>query len=389
MTSIERLAPIEVAAGIALGLDPAAPRVRPGADFREALEAAILPALRRPPCIVSFSGGRDSSTVLAVATALARREGLPEPVPATNRFPAVPLSDETSWQEQVVDHVGSGDWIRLSWTDELDLVGPYARGLLARHGLLWPFNLHFHAPLLEAARGGSLLTGVGGDELFGGTGWRRASRVLSGAVRPRPRDVLRVGFALAPRFAKRRVFRRRLEHPFDWLHPAVREQVLRTLAGEAATEPVRAARRGAWLRRQRYLRLGVDHFRTMADDYDVLVVHPLWDPRVVETAVTAPELRHATRTAGMRSLFAADLPQGLLERTTKSSFDGAFWTHRARTFAQAWDGAGFDDGIVDAEELRREWASETPDGRTFLLLQTLALDEARRGQPSEAISATA
>ena len=39
-------------------------------------------------------------------------------------------------------------------TDELDAVGPYARRALARHGLLWPFNAHFHAPMLEQAAGG-------------------------------------------------------------------------------------------------------------------------------------------------------------------------------------------------------------------------------------------
>ena len=55
---------------------------------RAAFEAAILPGLRRSPCLVSFSGGRDSSAVLATATAVARREGLPLPVPITHRFPS-------------------------------------------------------------------------------------------------------------------------------------------------------------------------------------------------------------------------------------------------------------------------------------------------------------
>ena len=54
---------------------------------RAALEAVVLRALLRPPCLVSFSGGRDSSLVLAIASDVARRHGLPLPVPATNRFP--------------------------------------------------------------------------------------------------------------------------------------------------------------------------------------------------------------------------------------------------------------------------------------------------------------
>ena len=39
-------------------------------------------------------------------------------------------------------------------TDELDSVGPVAQAVLRRHGPLWPFNAHFHMPLLERASGG-------------------------------------------------------------------------------------------------------------------------------------------------------------------------------------------------------------------------------------------
>jgi hypothetical protein len=57
------------------GLDRA-----PGATARGVLEELISPALERPPCVIGFSGGRDSSSLLALATHLARREGLPMPV---------------------------------------------------------------------------------------------------------------------------------------------------------------------------------------------------------------------------------------------------------------------------------------------------------------------
>src|ERR1700749_707865 len=65
----------------------------PGVSAREALESVIRPALERSPCLVSFSGGRDSSAVLAAAAALARREGLPLPIPATIVFPAAAATD--------------------------------------------------------------------------------------------------------------------------------------------------------------------------------------------------------------------------------------------------------------------------------------------------------
>ena len=123
-----------------------------GSTPLRALQQELLPALLRPPCMVSFSGGRDSSAVLAAAVALARREGLPPPIPVTNVFPEAPDTDEHHWQERVVRHLGLTDWVRLQHTDGLDLLGPYAQRVLQRHGLLWPFNVHFHVPLLEAAR---------------------------------------------------------------------------------------------------------------------------------------------------------------------------------------------------------------------------------------------
>ncbi len=206
------LSPLELASGLVFGAGPR--RARTSEDVRaqpaEALEEAVLPALARGPCFVSFSGGRDSSVVLAAAASAARREGLPLPVPVTNVFPEAASSSESEWQELVVAHLGLSDWIRLELHDELDCVGPLAQGILERHGLLWPFNAHFHAPLLEVARGGTLLTGVGGDELLGTSHWARAATVLSGATRPGLRDVPRVGLALAPYAVRRWALRRRL-----------------------------------------------------------------------------------------------------------------------------------------------------------------------------------
>jgi hypothetical protein len=54
---------------------------RSGIDAARRARGAILPALRRTPCLVSFSGGRDSSSVLGAATRAGRRQGLSLPVP--------------------------------------------------------------------------------------------------------------------------------------------------------------------------------------------------------------------------------------------------------------------------------------------------------------------
>ena len=67
------LTPLEIAAGAPLPDRmrgrPAATRLTPA----EALDAAVLAAVRRTPCVVSFSGGRDSSLVLSRG----RRRGAP------------------------------------------------------------------------------------------------------------------------------------------------------------------------------------------------------------------------------------------------------------------------------------------------------------------------
>ena len=98
---------------------------------REALDDAIRSALVHGPCYVTFSGGRDSSAVLAAATALARREGHALPVPVTRIYPDLPDTDESDWQRAVIDHLGLTEWVRLELRDgESELLGPAARDAL-------------------------------------------------------------------------------------------------------------------------------------------------------------------------------------------------------------------------------------------------------------------
>ncbi|MDA0179868.1 asparagine synthase-related protein, partial [Solirubrobacter phytolaccae] len=197
------LAPVELATGIVFGFDPPTPLPAGGVPAT-ALEAAVRVD---GPCFVSFSGGKDSSAVLAAATHVARREGLPDPVPLTLRAAHEPHSHESDWQERVVAHLGLGDWVKIEVGDELDAVGPYARRVLERHGLLWPFNTHFHLPLLERAAGGTLLTGVGGDELW--------SSSRAQVLRRRRRALAYAPFAL-----RRAVLARREPIAYPWLRAA-------------------------------------------------------------------------------------------------------------------------------------------------------------------------
>src|SRR4051795_9254928 len=111
------LTPVELATGIVFGSTPRRLPPTPSGSPTDALEAAVRPALRTGCCFVSFSGGRDSSAVLAAAATVARREGLSPPVPLTIRAHDAPLSDESDFQESVVRHLGLADWVRIEIHD--------------------------------------------------------------------------------------------------------------------------------------------------------------------------------------------------------------------------------------------------------------------------------
>ncbi len=380
------LSPLEVAAGAVLEQRAHAPtgharQQEVGGNPREALERSIVPALLRAPCLVSFSGGRDSSAVLAVATELARREGLPAPIPATNVFAGAPNAKEDAQQHRIIRHLGLEDWLRVSHTTELDLVGPYAQKVLDRLGLVWPPNVHFHVPLLEAARGGSLLTGIGGDELFASARRLRSAAVLRGAVRPRPRDALSVGFAYLPRALRQTVLARRQPVDAVWLRPGARRLLGRIVASHAAAEPRGVPERMAWWRSLRYLRVGLSALERTAEQPEVLLVHPLLSEQLwsAVAAVAAP-IGLAGRTEGMRALFSDLLPAQTLARSGKAHFDEVLWSERSAEFARAWDGAGAPEEWVDSAALARHWRERHPSPQSFTLLQAAWLHAAARAR---------
>jgi asparagine synthase (glutamine-hydrolysing) len=371
------LTPLEVATGLVLGTSPRRHVASAVPTPREALERSLLPALQRAPCLVSFSGGRDSSAVLAVATHVARREGLPDPIPATLRFPSAVESAESEWQEQVVEHLGLTDWIRVERTSELDCVGPVATAALARHGLLWPCNAHFHVPVIEAARGGSLLTGIGGDEMFGPSRWWYARRVLGRSVRPRPRDVLAIALAIAPPLLRRPVIRRKTRIPYPWLLPDTVAELERGLARDEAAEPFGWRGRIEWRADRRYLHVGTASLAELGRAEDVVVSHPLFGGEFISALAALPGAsRYRSRQEAMDALFGDVLPAPVRSRSTKASFDGAFWHEYSRELVARWNGEGVDETLVNAELLRDEWLTETPDPRTYTLLQSvkIALD---------------
>lgn len=370
------LTPLEIASMRCFGDDEADPLPAPAASPVAALEAAMLPALRRPPCLLAFSGGRDSSALLAVAVRLARREGLPPPVPATLRVRDAPRAEESEWQELTARHTGVDDWVRIELTDELDFVGAAAQKLLRRHGLLWPANLHFFVPLLEEAAGGSLITGVGADIVLASglpdlMGQSRARAATRNAVR-------RVYRAL-PAAARRPYVARQVAPDRPWLRPDAARALTRELL-ELRPEPVALAARLDYHYRQRTQVLTRYGLGLLAADEDARIVHPFVDPGFLASLGRFLGRRGAGgRTKVMRALFGDLLPEAVVMRPTKASFAEAFCGPHSRRLIRDWDGDGVDPALVDTERLRAFWRDGSDMqrlGRTALLLQAAWLGRA-------------
>ncbi len=361
---------LERAAGVALGAQPIAPLPDgPTGSARAALERVIGRFLERTPCVVSFSGGRDSSAVLAVATHVARRDGLPLPVPFTFRFPGKPLTEESDWQEHVIKHLGLDEWQRVDLHDELDLLGDIARGCLTDVGLMWPANAYLHVPVFRAAAGGTVLTGLDGDGLFGDWRFGHAQAVLHRRVAPRPRDVIRVGFALAPTPLRRAAYRRRGVFVPGWLSLAAGAEYADVLLERAAGEPRRWDQRVAWHAGARALYLAQRNLAAIGARDDVEVGHPLLHPEFLAAlAQEGGAAGFGDRTQAMRHLVGDLLPTETVERVGKAAFGDAVWLEQARAFIDSWDGRGLDPALVDPEPLRAAWRAEYPVFHSWTLL---------------------
>ena len=338
-----------------------------------ALEAAILPALVRAPCFVAFSGGRDSSALLAVATRLARRHGLPDPVPVTELYPGLPESDESEWQDLVVSHLGLREWVRLVFDEGNDLLGPAARDSLSARGMLWPVALHVKPAVLTRLGGsGSFLTGEGGDEVLGRRRGARVSRLWRrGVGRIRPNDLRAASSALAPR-----PYRRSRElAAYDvagmqpWLRPQAQAHHHRLMAADVAREPLTTPRSLGWLLPRRSAAVASHNYATLAAEHGLEMHEPLLDPRFVHAfARRSGTWGFASRTEAMRALFDDVLPDAILARRTKAYFNRAFMGAQTRAFAEAWDGSGLDPELIDADVLRAEWLSDFPSAVSTPLL---------------------
>ena len=371
-----RLSPLEATIGIPIGDHDGAPPLPdppPGLRPLEALERAMVGALEHAPCLVDFSGGRDSSAVLAVAARVARREGLPLPIPSTYRFRGRPEADESHWQELVIRHLELPDWHRREFDDELDLLGPVAQDVLKRHGLIAPCTAYAGLPSLMDAAGGTAVSGLEGDGLFGGWSFARAWSVLKGSVRPEWRDFLRIARLGAPDAARQRLTRRRFSLDADWVPAEAAAELEGRLAAEIASEPRRWDRRVDWWSRGRLLAMLRQANEVLARDAGARMVHPLLDPLFLAAMARAGgRSGFGDRTSAMKMVFGDLLPAAVLSRADKADFTFVYFSDASKAFADHWSGNGVSPDLVDSEALRATWKLEPPawpDMRSGLLLQ--------------------
>ncbi|MFN8187565.1 MAG: asparagine synthase-related protein [Gaiellales bacterium] len=379
--------PLEIAAGILVGQVERPPvPARTAHEPVEALREILRPALVAGRCHVTFSGGRDSSAILAVAAALAAEEGLAPPVPVTVRFANAPGTGELAWQERVVEHLGLDRWVIVEAGDELDLVGPVAQRHLRRHGVLYPANTMRFTLLAEHAQGGALVTGIGGDQLLG-AGWLpHAAGALRGRVRPTGADLCAVVYRSLPRAGRLRIRRRHLPAP-PWLRPDARAELTERYAQSVADEPLSYGSHRLWYLRRRSLAAYCFSVDTVAVDAGAAAVHPLVDVRFVSAlAARGGRSGFGDRTATMRAIFSGVLPEDVLARESKAVYPYAYFREPSRAFGERWQGAGVDPDLVEGEALRHAWLKLVPSGWGALALQSAWVASEGAGQLDEEIA---
>jgi asparagine synthetase B (glutamine-hydrolysing) len=339
----------------------------------EGLSDAIRPSLVRAPCLVEFSGGRDSSVVLAVACQVARQDGLPLPVPFTRRYPGLPEADEDEWQEMVIRHLGLTEWVHHSAVEEVDLLGSLAKSSLRKWGMLWPPLVHTRKAELDLARGGSLLSGEGGDEVLGPRRLGVLRHLMTRNIPMSRANARQVGLSLSPRPVRVERYRRRFDQNLElsWLRPDVRRAFSLRLAEDAAAESLDWRTAVCQHPVVRGVRLGYETLDILAADAGVARSNPLLSAEFLHTLCRAGgPLGFTDRTAALRSMFCDILPDAVLARSTKCRFNRAVFGEGSRAFVAGWTGEGVDGALVSADALKDVWMSEEPHAMSFPLLQS-------------------
>lgn len=349
----------------------------------EALRNVLRDPLLGGPCVVPFSGGRDSSLLLAVACSVAREAGVGLPTAVTFRYPGQSEADENDWQEMVMNHL-AGLGFRPAWrireiSDELDVVGPTMAPLLEEVGHpLWPPGVAGTVAMAREAAGATVLSGEHGDSVLG---MRRAT-VLSSALRRRGRGLSiahwrMVAAAATPRPVAAVGVRLKGWYP-PWLAAAGRHRWRRLAAADTRQEKLRwdesirrtVAGRGA--------AIGSRTLEQLAHRVGSRLLMPLADTRVIAALAYEGGSRGlGSRRSLMGVLGRELLPESLYARETKASFNASRLNGSTRMTVAGWRGEGVDPQWVNVSTLQAIWSAGPIPPLTAGLIQAAWL--ARHG----------
>lgn len=382
------MSPLELAVGVPFGEDgPPEPLPKTGpTDPVAALEQAMLPALRRGPCLVAFSGGQDSARVLACAVRAARSENLPLPIPISMHAPGqLDIRDRempNGRREQLVRFLGISDWEHVELDEDLDYLGAAATGILRGHGAVYPANVHVITPMLERARGRTLIIGHAGRELL--TFWhgRPVCDMLARRRRPDRAVLVQAALALGPRRLRATRLRPTIEAPPPWLRPQARAEFVEARADEVAGEPLfwtDAVARGLV---KRCLRATWQSFAKLTDDYDVAIETPYGSREFLGALARAggrlgwggaEEFRQHFDSRILPAFEPSQRPQPEGQQRSDAGAGppadpgpDPMWGPAARAFAESWNGEGLDPELVDGERLREAWLQNNHQGALLL-----------------------
>ena len=372
MLTYQRLTDAEVAVASPLGSgaavnDDPAPDAR---TTRAALDAVVTDAVANGPCYVLFSGGRDSSLVLALATRAARQLGVADPIPVTAVYPDDEPADESEWQDLVLEHLGVTERIVLPVTDERTTLGELATTHLRRRGLVWPEAVHTQPLFFAQLDRGTVLTGEGGDAFLEGQRITPVYLLRLSRRLPSPALLRAAGSALAPPALALRVARKRFSDTeyLPWLRPPARE--LMAAEDVLIRGPLRWDDAIWVIHRLRANRLALDNADVSAAEYGLTLRHPLAETSVIAAlAAEGGVWGFRGRTNLFRRLGADLLPDAILARRSKAAFNASRWGEREQVFVRDYSGGAFDPEYIDEDRLRAEWLSPRPHPVTHFLAQ--------------------
>ncbi|SEB84364.1 asparagine synthase (glutamine-hydrolysing) [Paramicrobacterium humi] len=366
MDNFLRLSPVEQVAAFPSELKTGRGHIpAPRAESpRKALERTVANVIADSPVYVLFSGGRDSSAVLALAIRMARLTGAADPLPVTIQHVNAPLSDEAEWQEIVLKHLGVKERLVLTFNGEQSLLGNAATTSLREFGLLWPPSLQVQRAVYSKLAPGTVLTGEGGDLIID---QRRITSLATAMRRTWIRTSLREAKSLVGDSFRKAQHIDNLVARSPWLTENGRRRVREEIW--ASREPLRWNNALRVIATSRPALVGRRNFEEVVKAHGHAIVNPFENADFISALEGAGGmLGLGSRTEMMRYLFHDLLPDVVLSRPTKAAFNETRWMEPEREFAEHWSGKGVDHDSIDAGALQQEWLKARPSTLSGLSL---------------------